>query len=421
MIAGVLADLRSRASQADLVRTRDETISVGLSANRDATISIDQSDAVQIRAFANGRLGWAGGDTASVGAVAESALRSAAASDPAEMFFPAPAALPSVITRSPAAAALTVPDLLDLAGSVADRLRRLDRRVETWAERSVGTVDVGSSRGVLASYDVTVVGLGVSVAGGPGPCHLHVASVPPPDGSALESLVAEVEARFDPEPLDLDELPASARVWFKPRAVRGLLAPLLVRHANGWQAGDRGRRATIDPRLSLVDDPLADNRPGSRPVCDDGIPTQRRTLIRDGQPVAGLLDLRTASRLRLPATGHGLRRGFRPPVAQYSNLVLEVSEPGVTDLARVVGDGLLVSEMEVGPAPNPVRGVFRVAVPWCYRIVGGRIVGRIERAVLAGDVGRLLQRVAAIGADAEWLGAVRVPSLVLDGVGVTLR
>ncbi len=421
MMAGVLADLRSRASHADLVRARDETITVVLSANREATVSIDQSDTVQIRALANGRLGWAGGDTATVGAVVESALRSAAAGDTAEMFFPAPAPIPSVITRSPAAAALTVPDLLDLAGSVADRLRQLNRRVETWAERSVGTVDVGSSRGVLASYDVTVVGLGVSVAGGPGPCQVHVASVPPPDDPDLESLVAEVEARFAPQPLDLDGLPATARVWFKPRAVRALLAPLLVRHSSEWNTNDRGRPMVIDGRLSLVDDPLIDGRPGSRPVCDDGIPTQRRTLIRGGQPVAGLLDLRTASRLRLPATGHGIRRGFRPPVARYSNLVLEVSEPGVSDLARAVGDGLLVSELEVGPAPNPAPGVFRVAVPWCYRIVGGRIVGRVERAVLAGDVGRLFQQVAAIGADAQWHGAVRVPSLVLDGVGVTLR
>ncbi len=421
MIAGVLADLRSRASHADLVRARDETTTVVLSADREATVSIDQSDTVQIRALAAGRLGWAGGHTAAVGAVAESALRSAAAGDLAEMFFPAPAALPPVITRSPAAAALAAADLLHLAGSVAGRLLRFNRRIVTWAERSVGTIDVGSTRGVLASYDVTLVGLGLSVAGGPGPCQLHLASVPPPDETAIESLVAEVESRLAPEPLELDGLPPTARVWFKPRAVRGLLSPLLVHHSSGRWAGDRSRPLAIDERLSLVDDPLIDSRPGSRPICDDGVPTQRRTLIRNGQPVAGLLDLRTASRLRLPASGHGVRRGFRPPVAQYSNLVLEATEPGVSDLAGAVGDGLLVSEIQVGPAPNPVRGVFRVAVPWCYRIVGGRIVGRVEGAVLTGDVGRLFERVAAIGADAQWHGAVRVPSLVLDGVGVTLR
>lgn len=421
MIAGVLADLRSGASHADLVRARDETTTVVLSAHREATVSIDQSDTVQIRALAAGRLGWAGGDTAAVDDVAKSALRSAALGDPAEMFFPAPAPIPSVMTRSPSAAALAVEDLLDLAGTVADRLHQLNRRIDTWAERSVGIIDVGSSRGVLASYEVTVVGLGCSVAGGPGPCHVHVASVPPPDEAAIESLVAEVESRFAPEPLELDGLPPTARVWFKPRAVRALLSPLLLRHSSELWLSDRARPMPIDGRLSLVDDPLVDGRPGSRPICDDGVPTQRRTLIRDGQPVAGLLDLRTASRLRLPATGHGVRRGFRPPVARFSNLVLEASEPGVSDLAQAVDDGLLVSEIEVGPAPNPERGVFRVAVPWCYRIVGGRIVGRVEGAVLTGDVGRLLERVAAIGADAQWHGAVRVPSLVLDGVGVTLR
>ena len=420
MIAGVLADLRSRASHADLVRARDETITAILGANGEAVVSVDQSDTVQIRVLADGRLGWAGGDTASVRSIAESALRSAAAGDPAEMFFPAPASLPAVVTRSPAAAALTAPDLLGLAGSLADRLRRMNLRTETWAERSAGGVDVGNSRGVIASYDVTMIGLGVSIAGGPAPCRLHVAGVAPPDEAAFDSLVDEVETRFGP-PLDLTELPATARVWFKPRAVRALLAPVLVRQTGDRWIATGARRSAIDSRLSLYDDPLIDGRPGSRPICDDGIPTQRLALIREGRPVAGLLDLRTASRHRLPATGHGVRRGYRAPGVAFSNLMLESSEPGTRDVAAAVGEGLLVSEIELGPAPNPDRGVFRVAVPWCYRIAGGRMVGRVEGAVLVGDVWRLLERVAAIGADAEWHGAARVPSLVLDGVGVGLR
>jgi len=421
MIAGMLADLRSRASHADLVRARDETTTVTRGPDGEVSVSVDQSDSVQIRVMAGGRLGWAAGDSSSVRTVAESALRSAAAGDPAVMLFPAPAALPEVITRSPAAAALTVPDLLALAGSLADRLRRLNLRTETWAERSAGCVDVGSSRGVLASYDVTVVGLGVSVAGGPSPCRLHVAGVTPPDEAELGRLVGEVEARFGPPLLDLEDLPPTAPVWFKPRAVRALLGPLLVNHIGHRWLATRVRPAVIDPRLSLYDDPLADGRPGSRPICDDGIPTQRLALIRDGRSAAGLLDLRTASRHRLPASGHGVRRGYRAPRAAFSNLVLESSEQGTADLAAAVGDGLLVSEIEAGLAPNPERGVFKVAVPWCYRIAGGRVVGRVEGAVLAGNVFRMFERVTAIGADAEWHGAVRVPSLVFDGVGVTLR
>ena len=421
MIAGVLSDLRARASHADLARARDETITATLGGDADAVVSVDQSDTVQIRVLAGGRLGWAGGDTSLVRAIADGAIRSAAAGDLAEMFFPAPAALPTVITRSPSSSALTPTDLVSLAHTLADRLRRLNLRIETWVERSVGGIDVGNSRGVLASYDVTVTGLGLSVAGGPAPCHLHVVGVAPPDEADLDALVDEVEQRFGPPPLDLTELPPTAPVWFKPRAVRALLAPVLWRQTGDRWLEARAPRSAIDPRLSIYDDPLVDGRPGSRPICDDGVPTQRLALVRAGRAVAGLLDLKTASRHRLPATGHGFRRGYRAPGSGFSNLVLESSEPGTPDLAAVVGDGLLVSEMDLGPAPNPERGVFRVAVPWCYRIAGGRIVGRVVGAVLAGDAFRLLERVGAIGTDAEWRGAVRVPSLVLDGVGVTLR
>ncbi len=420
MIAEVLADLRSRTTHADSVRARDETITATLSGQSHALVSVDQSDTVQIRVVADGRLGWAGGDSSSIRAVADRAVDSAAAGDPAELFLPAPAALPVVVTRSPPAAALTARDLVGISGQLANRLRRLNLPIETWAERSSGGVEVGNSRGVLASYDLTVVGVGVSVGAGPAPCRLHLAGVAPPDETDLDRLVDEVERRFTPPVLELTAPPAGP-IWFAPGAVRGLVAPLLSRQLGDGGLGTQGGRWTIDSRLSLYDDPLVDGRPGSRPICDDGVPTQRLALIQAGRPSRSLLDLRTASRHRLPATGHGVRRGYRGPRAAFSNLSLESDEPGTLELAAAVGDGLLVSEFEIGPAPSQDRGVFRVAVPWCYRIVGGRVVGRVAGVVLAGDAIRLLERVAAIGADAAWYGAIRLRSLVLEGVLVSLR
>ncbi len=420
MIAEVLADLRSRTTHADSVRARDETITATLAGPSHALVSVDQSDSIQIRVIANERLGWAGGDSSSVRAVADRAVDSAAAGDVAQMFFPAPAALPAVVTRSPAAAALTARDLVGLAGRLADRLRRLNLPIEAWAERSLGGVEVGNSRGVLASYDLTVVGVGVSVGDGPAPCRLHLAGVAPPDETDLDRLVDEVERRFTPPVIELTA-PPGGPIWFAPRAVRGLLVPLLSRQLGDGRIGAQGGKWSIDSRLSLYDDPLIDGRPGSRPICDDGIPTQRLALLENGRPGRPLLDLRTASRHRLPATGHGLRRGYRAPGAAFSNLSLESDEPGTLELAAAVGDGLLVSDFEIGLAPNPDRGVFRVATPWCYRIVNGRVVGRVQGVVLAGEIIRLLERVVAIGADAEWHGAARLCSLVLDGVGVSLR
>jgi predicted Zn-dependent protease len=151
------------------------------------------------------------------------------------------------------------------------------------------------------------------------------------------------------------------------------------------------------------------------------VPTRTITLVDQGQPRAGIFDLVVASRHDLPATGHGWRRGFAGPRIGCSNLVLAPGEIPGDRLAELVGDGLLVTDLELGPAPSRATGVFRVAVPWAYRISGGEVIGRIAGAVVGGDVFDLLARVAGVGADGGWIGSSSVPSLVIEGVTVDLR
>jgi len=425
MIGTLLAELAPRVSQADGVRTTDQTISVAVDDGGEVSVYSDESDAVHLRVVENGRVGWAGGLTVGAERVIRAAFESARAGDPAELWLPAPAPTPSVTTRSPAAATLGVADLFELARALTDRLARRERRVDAWAERSAGRVEVANTRGVMVAYEVSVVGVGASVLASTGPevpCRVHLAQVGVPAVAAIEGLVAEVERRLAPERTEGDIWSPSARVWFEPRAVATLLAPLLARLAGErWLTG-RHRFPALDRRVSLRDDSLAPGRPGSRPIDKDDVPTRCLTLIEGGQPVAGILDLVAASRNRVPPTGHGWRRGFSPPRTGFSNPGLAPGDASRSDLAAAVGEGLVVSDLRFGPSPNPETGAFRIRAPWTYAIGGGEIQGRVEGAELSGNVFELLgSRVVAVGADPTWVGSVLVPSLVLDGVGVRLR
>lgn len=420
MIGAVLTELAPRVSHADLVRTTDETLSVAVDADG-IEILEDHADAIQVRAVEHGRLGWAAGSTSELPAVVAAALRSAAIGEPTTLFPPAPAGLAAVATSSPAARSLGAGDLIDLARRLGDRLARRGWTVETWAERSIGLVEVGNTRGVLTSYEVTLAGIGAVVAASGGPiCRVHQARVGPPETADLERLVDEVEARLTPPVLDEPTLPPSGRVWFGPRAVRSLLEPVLARlTGDRWLTGPAGW--TLDDRLTLIDDPHAAGRPGSRPICDDGVVTRPVVLIERGAPGQGIVDLVAASRHRVPATGHGWRRGFSAARTGFSNLILADGDRPADRLGAALGDGLFVPEFRFGPAPNPATGIFRVEVPWAFRVEGGRVVGRIDGVVLSGDAFELLGRVTAVGADGEWIGAARMPSLVVDGVRFDLR
>jgi PmbA protein len=233
-------------------------------------------------------------------------------------------------------------------------------------------------------------------------------------------LVADIEGASIPT-VASESVSTRPRVWFGPRAVRALLAPVLVRLAGEeWCLAERDW-PILDSRLTLVDDPLVAGRPGSRPIDDDGVPTQRITLIDGGHVVRGIFDLESGARRSVPSTGHAWRRGFRPPRIGFSNVVLEGGTADQAELTRATEGGLWVRSLRFGPAPNPVTGTFRMGVPWAYRIEQGVVVGRMDGLVLSGNVFELLKQLVAIGNDGQWIGSAAVPSIVVDGVSARLR
>jgi predicted Zn-dependent protease len=173
-----------------------QTVSVTLSplgaeaAHRDAWFA-------HLRLEEDGRRGTASRDDHDVGALVDAALASARIGPHGPLLRPLPAPLPAVATSHPGAAALGVRELAGFAETLRGRAARAGRVVHGWAERSVGRVDVGNSRGVLAGYDTTMVGTGLSVAAPPTSGRLvvrlrHVATGSP-DETVVAGLVSEVD------------------------------------------------------------------------------------------------------------------------------------------------------------------------------------------------------------------------------------
>jgi predicted Zn-dependent protease len=410
MIGDRIADLAARVAAADGVHLTDETVTVTVDSNGE-TIAADRSDSVHLRVFHEGRMGWAAGAADRAAAVAEAAIESARAGDPIDLILPAPS--PSTPLEPPGPPSGST-ELLALARELRDRLAADGRTIEAWAESSTGKVQVANGRGVDHGYRTGLVGLGVMVLPRSGPrLRLHLSETARPDAAALEALAREAEHLLAPPVIESPELSAAVRVRFGPRAVRGLLRPVLARLAR-----PRPELPRLDERFTVIDDPLAAGRPGSRPIDDDGVVTRRVTLIDRGRAVRGIVDLSTAARERIPATGHGWRRGPAPPRAGFSNLVLEPGQADEAALQSLLTDGLIVDDLQWGPAPNPDGGLFRIRIARSRVVRGGEVIGQAHGLELAGSVFRLLDRVVAIGADARWIGAARFPSLIVDGVAV---
>ena len=214
-------------------------------------------------------------------------------------------------------------------------------------------------------------------------------------------------------------------VCLTPRAVVTFLRPLRAA-LTGLQAlrGDSPLRGTLgeqrfDPRLSLLDDPLAPSRPGSRPIDDDGVVSRCLPLVDRGKVMGFLADLSEGARAGVPSTGHGWRTAHASSRVGVTNLRMLPGTENRPTLLTMMGKGILIEELEWCAGTNPVSGTIALRAPWAYLVEGGRVRGRLEGVVLSGNVFEALQELGGVGNDPVWVGAVCVPTLLLGAMPVS--
>ncbi len=429
MIGRVLERVRPRVSEADAVSRSDETITVTVPSTGPARAARTSALSCGLRVRHEGRVGHAGSTEADPEALVRSAIESAAVGEREELFLPAPSPAPEVATADRAAASAGPHEVLELARLVRGRLPDAARDAEVWVERSAGWVELGNTRDVHARYDATLVGIGVRLplpGERPAMLSLHRVGVPWPGTGEVDRLVTALERLVTPPVVGRTMAPPPGRVWFAPRAVRALLAPVLpALQANALHQGrsflaGREHEEALPAGITLRDDPLVPLRPGSRPVDDDGVVCRPVTLVDRGRATGWICDLATGARLGRPSTGHGRRLPFAPPRAAYSNLVLDPGEARPADLVAETGEGILV-ELLPRPWGDLRSGRLVLATPYAYRVSDGAVVGRFSRCTLRGNLLEMLRRLVALGRDTEWAGAWCGPAMVLEGLDLAVE
>ena len=163
MITRLLDAARARVQMADVVAKTDETLTVRLRDGEVVAAHTSEQAGHNLRVVVDGRIGVAGSAALEPDALLEAAMSSAAAGDAAPLLLPSPSPLPHVHTHVPRAAAASVAELGQLGGLLTQRLRHAGRSVTVHVERSVGSVQVGNTRGVDTEYQVTLVALDIDV------------------------------------------------------------------------------------------------------------------------------------------------------------------------------------------------------------------------------------------------------------------
>lgn len=157
-----------------------------------------------------------------------------------------------------------------------------------------------------------------------------------------------------------------------------------------------GRR--FGPRnLNVIDDGSLPDRRGTHRYDDEGTPTQRTELIRDGLLVGRLHSRETAARMGEAPTGNARSTGYRfPPIVRMSNTYIDQGTTSFNDMISDIKLGVYACDAYGG---ETMLENFSFSAAYGYMIRNGRVEELVKDVVLGGNLFTTLQDITAIGDD----------------------
>ncbi len=278
-------------------------------------------------------------------------------------------------------------------------------------------------------------------------CHCYVFPIAEDKGEAQTGFA--FDANVKPESLDLERVareasemalsllgakshPSFRTVVVLDRMVAaefvGFLASALnaeaVLKGRSFLAGKEGERVAGE-LVNLVDDGLMRGGFGTRPFDDEGFPSLRKELIKEGFLVSFLHNSYTASRAGTKSTGNASRSSFRePPRVGASNIYLLPMKGNREDIIRQVQEGVFINQLiGVHAGANPVTGEISLGATG-HRIRRGELAEPLREITLAGNALNFLKQVVILGEDLLFLpfeGSLGAPTMAIEGVMVSGR
>ncbi len=179
----------------------------------------------------------------------------------------------------------------------------------------------------------------------------------------------------------------------------GHLAEADLALSGGILADNLGKKVASDV-VTFYDDGTINGAFGSFKYDDEGVPTQKTLLIKDGI-VAGLMHNReTARKLNTAPTGNARAEDFRvEPIIRMRNTFMSPRDHGFEELIEPVKQGYYFKSFRGGQAN--LDGTFQVGIQEAYEIVNGEIGEPVRDASISGNTLETLFKIEAVGKDFE--------------------
>ncbi len=430
----ILILAQQAAEEAEIFTVSSEEMPVQFEANRLKNIQSKQSSSIALRIIKQGKIGYAAttepGDSQSL---VNNAVETAQFGMPADFQFPSLASYPQIEVFDPEVESVSIDKMVELGEELIAAVREHtpDIVCEAGVTRGIISVRIINSRGGEASYQKSIFSLGVGgtlirgtdmlfVGESQSSCH------PILDSKAITGVVLhQLELAKNQASVPGRPMP----VIFTPDGVAHALISPLIAAFNGKVVlegaspiGNKLGQPVFDRKLSLWDDPTITYRPQSRPCDDEGIPSQRTPLIKEGVVDNFLYDLQTAALAKTQSTGNGSRGHGGLLAPSPSAFIIGTGDTTFDEMVRDIKEGLIIEQLMGAGQGNILGGDFSGNVLLGYKIENGKIVGRVKNTMVSGNIYQALKEIAAIGREAKWVGGfLQTPHLYCPSLSVASK
>ena len=150
-------------------------------------------------------------------------------------------------------------------------------------------------------------------------------------------------------------------------------------------------------QLNVTDDATLDDLPGSIKYDDEGVPGQRKYLIKNGVLQQRLHSLETAGKMHEVPTGNARAiRASYPPIVRMTNTAIEPGDTSFDEMIKDIDEGVYAVRMLGGQTNGEM---FTFAAAEGYMIRDGKIAEPVSDVTLSGNVFQTLKDIEAIGDD----------------------
>ena len=161
------------------------------------------------------------------------------------------------------------------------------------------------------------------------------------------------------------------------------------------------------PHVQVVEDPHTPRAMGSAPFDEEGVRTQRRSVVKDGVVEGYFLSTYSARKLGMKTTGNA---------GGSHNLSLLSSSTRPEDdfeaMLKKLGTGLLLTEL-MGQGVNYVTGDYSRGASGFW-VENGKIQYPVEEITVAGTLQEMFRHIVAIGADTIARGTKQTGSVLIE-------